>query len=578
VDVDGMHQFPLVAGRFSTRSARVRGTGEQTIRAALDVAGGYSATYQPRVIPGVLSIIPPLLAIVLALVLRQVVISLVAGIWLGSSIVFGYDPLQGFLHVLHHYIVNALADGERISIILFSMLFGGMVGVMSKSGGALGVAEKLSAMAGSARRGMLATWLLGFVVFFDDYANTLIVGNTMRPVTDRLRISREKLAYIVDSTAAPVSSVLFISTWIGYEVGLIDQAMKQAGMMGHTAYALFLDMLPYSFYPLFTLGFVFLLIVMKRDFGPMYRAELRARRDGKLFRDGAQLAVDLTDSSSVAAAEGVRPRWWNAALPIATVLVTALAGLYVTGVEAIGEAGSSDYSIGNIVGQADSYRALLWASLLACVVAIALAVAQRTLSVAAAMEAWFNGIKSMLLAMLILMLAWSIGQITADLHTASYLVELLRGSLDPRLLPALTFLVAAAVSFATGTSWGTMGIMMPLVLPLAVLLGPEAGLDEAHAYTLVLSATASVLAGAVFGDHCSPISDTTILSSMASGCDHIDHVRTQLPYALVPGVAAIVIGLLPSAFNLPLYVLLPLAFLLMLLFIRVFGKQVSLQT
>lgn len=570
--VDGATHALLRNGVFSTKTAEVRGSGQRTLRAELASTAGGSGTRSVRVIPGLLSVLPPLLAIVLALLIRQVVVALVAGIWLGATFIYGYDPFAGFLHVLDVYIVGALADKQHISIIAFSMLFGGMVGVMSKSGGTLGIADKLSRMAHSPRRGMVATWLLGFVIFFDDYANTLIVGNTMRPITDRLHISREKLAYLVDSTAAPVSSLLFVSTWIGYEVGLIDQAMQQAGMLGRNAYAVFLDMMPFSFYPIFTLGFALMLVLMGRDFGPMRKAELRARREGKLYRDGAQLATDLTDSSSVLPAEGIPPRWWNAALPILTVLLVALVSLFITGTDAISSSGSKDYSLGNIIGQADSYRSLLWASLLACVVAIALAVGQKAIGILEAMEAWFNGLKSMLLAMLILTLAWSIGQITADLHTASYLVEVLRGTLDPRWLPVFTFLVAAAVSFATGTSWGTMGIMMPLVLPLAVVLGADGGLDASHAYTLVLGTIASVLAGAVFGDHCSPISDTTILSSMASACDHIDHVRTQLPYALLPALVSLLVGLLPAGFDIPPWYTLPLGFVVMAAAIRYLGS------
>ncbi|MBN1447592.1 MAG: Na+/H+ antiporter NhaC family protein, partial [Bacteroidetes bacterium] len=390
-----------------------------------------------------------------------------------------------------------------------------------------------------------------FLIFFDDYANSLIVGNTMRPITDRLRISREKLAFLVDATAAPVSSVLFISTWIGYEVGLIDSAMRSVDLAAHNAYAVFLDMLPYSFYPILTLLFGFMIAVSGRDFASMAAAEQRARRTGRLFRDGAQLATDLTDSSAVMPAGHVRPRWWNAALPILTVVLGALGGLWYTGTEAIAAAGGNDYGIGNVIGQANSYQALLWASLLSCVVAIALAVGQRILRITEAMDAWFNGLKSMLLAMLILTLAWSIGQITAELHTADFLVQLLKGTLPPRWLPAATFLVAAVISFATGTSWGTMGIMMPIVIPLSVVLGQDAGLAADPAYTVTLGTIASVLAGAVFGDHCSPISDTTILSSMASACDHIDHVRTQLPYALVVAAASLLIGLVPTAYGFP---------------------------
>ncbi|MBR9975922.1 MAG: Na+/H+ antiporter NhaC family protein [Bacteroidetes bacterium] len=544
----------LRGGRFVTKEAVVEGSGEREIRVALerdDPRQQSFTAHSVRVIPGLLSILPPLLAILLALALRQVIVSLFAGVWLGAVFVFDYDVFGSFLRVLDHYIINALATPEHMSIIAFSMLFGGMVGVISKSGGTLGIASKLTRIARSPRGGQLATWLLGFVIFFDDYANSLIVGNTMRPITDRLQVSREKLAFLVDATAAPVTSVLFVSTWIGYEVGLIDAALKSVEFTSRNAYAVFLDMLPYSFYPLFALAFGFMIAVGRRDFGPMAVAERRARETGKLFRDGAQLATDLTDSSAVIPAEDVPARWWNAAIPILVVIIAALGGLWYTGVESIAAAGGTDFGVGNVIGQANSYQALLWASLLSCVVAIALAVGQRILRITEAMDAWFNGLKSMLLAMLILTLAWSIGQITVELHTADYLVDILKGNLPPRWLPAATFVIAAVISFATGTSWGTMGIMMPIVIPLSVVLGQDAGLAVDPAYTVTLGTIASVLAGAVFGDHCSPISDTTILSSMASACDHIDHVRTQLPYALSIGAVALVVGVLPAAYGVP---------------------------
>ncbi|MDT8322641.1 MAG: Na+/H+ antiporter NhaC family protein [Bacteroidota bacterium] len=559
----------LRAGRFQTKAAQRTESGRVTVTWT---EGGLADSRPLRSIPGVLSILPPLLAIVLALLLRQVIVSLFVGVWLGAVFVFDYDPFGGFLRVLDHYIIDALADPDHMSIIAFSMLFGGMVGVISKSGGTLGIASQLTRIARSARGGQLATWLLGFVIFFDDYANSLIVGNTMRPITDRLRISREKLAFLVDATAAPVTAVLFISTWIGYEVGLIDAAMKSVDLQAHNAYAVFLDMLPYSFYPILTLVFGLLIAATGRDFGSMARAEHRAHSSGQLYRDGAQLATDLTDSAAVLPDAGVRPRWWNAAVPIVVVVLGALGGLYYTGHEAIAAAGGDDFSLGSVIGAANSYKAMLWASLLSCVTAIVLAVGQRILRVSEAMDAWFNGLKSMLLAMLILTLAWSIGQITAELHTADYLVQVLKGSLPPQWLPALTFLVAAVISFSTGTSWGTMGIIMPIVIPLSVVLGQDAGLAADPAYGVTLGTIASVLSGAVFGDHCSPISDTTILSSMASACDHIDHVRTQLPYALLVGVVSISVGLIPSAFGLSPWISIVLGAALLGAALRAFGR------
>lgn len=597
VGEEDIREVRIERGEFQSREAAVSGSGQLQLAATFspdrstvphtgiavppDRSGPPNATeftgrHALRSIPGILSILPPLLAIVLALLLRQVIVSLFAGVWLGAVFVFGYDPFAGFLRVLDHYIINALADPDHMSIIAFSMLFGGMVGVISKSGGTLGIADLLTRIARRPRGGQIATWLLGFTIFFDDYANSLIVGNTMRPITDRLRISREKLAFLVDATAAPVTSVLFISTWIGYEVGLIDAAMNQVDLTTQNAYAVFLDMLPYSFYPILTLAFGFLIASSDRDFGAMARAEDRARRSGRLFREGAQLATDLTDSSAVLPDEHVRPRWWNAVFPILTVIIVALGGLWYTGTEAVTAAGSGDYSIGNVIGQADSYAALLWASLLSCVVAILLAVGQRILRITEAMDAWFNGLKSMLLAMLILTLAWSIGEITAELHTADYLVQLLKGSLPPRWLPAATFVVAAVISFSTGTSWGTMGIMMPIVIPLAVVLGQDAGLAADPAYTVTLGTIASVLAGAVFGDHCSPISDTTILSSMASACDHIDHVRTQLPYALLVGAVSILVGLIPTAYGLSPVISYIIGFLLLAGVLRWRGRRTAM--
>ena len=253
-------------------------------------------------------------------------------------------------------------------------------------------------------------------------------------------------------------------------------------------------------------------------------------------------------------AEGISQRWWNGAVPILTVVIVAIIGLYHTGYQNVIGSGGTDFSLGNIIGSANSYESLQWASLASCAVAVILSVSQRLLTVIQAMDAWFNGLKSMLFAMIILTLAWSIGDITQELHTADYLVQILKGSISPQWLPVLTFLIAALVSFATGTSWGTMGILMPIVIPLAFALSSQAGLDSGSLHIIILGSLSSVLAGSVFGDHCSPISDTTILSSMATACDHIDHVRTQLPYAIVAAMVGMLVGNIPTAFGLSPYI------------------------
>lgn len=557
-------------GRANLVGAVVPGSGEVVITAADGAVVGRKTV---TALPGILSILPPFLAIILALTLRQVVVALFSGVWLGTMFMYDYNPLTGLLRVVDRFVVPAIATTDHSAIIVFSLMFGGMVGVISRNGGTFGIADKLIRMARDPRRGQVSAWFLGIVIFFDDYANTLIVGNTMRPVTDRLRISREKLAYIVDSTSAPISSLFFISTWIGYEVGLIDAAIKSIDYHVESAYWIFIDTIPYRFYPILTLFLGFLVAMSGRDFGPMLTAERRARLQGKLTRDNALLATDLTESSGVVPPEGIPLRWWNGVIPILTVLVVGISGLYYTGYQGIVGAGGADFSIGNIIGSANSYQALQWAAFLSCVVAVLMSVTQRLLTLGQAMDAWFHGVKSMLFAMIILVLAWSIGEVTVQLHTADYLVQLLKGVLAPHWLPVLTFMVAALVSFSTGTSWGTMGILMPIVIPLASALSLTAGLSTPELHTIILGTVSSVLAGAVFGDHCSPISDTTILSSMASACDHIDHVKTQLPYALLVALTGMLLGDIPTAFGLPPYISIVASLLVLTGVMFMFGKK-----
>lgn len=543
--------------------------------------GSVRSTAPARAIPGFLSILPPLLAIVLALWLRQVVISLYAGIWLGAVFYFDYDVIGGVFRVIDYFIVKGLSETSHIQIIVFSMLFGGMVGVISKNGGTTGIANLITRYAKTARGGQLATLGMAFVIFFDDYANVLVRGNLMRPITDKLRVSREKLSFIVDAGAATVASIMIISTWIGYEVGLIEQGLKMIGSP-EDAYSVFLQTIPFRFYPIFTLILVFLVGWMGRDFGPMLQAERRARTTGAVMREGSHPAGDPAHATGgdagrldAAAAADVRARWYNGLLPIITILLVGLFGLYKTGTEALAAAGITDYGVGTIISKSDSYAALLWASLSGCIVAIALTVGQGIMKATEALDAWFNGVQSMLLAMLILILAWSIGSVTQELHTADYLVQVMRGSIEPHWLPVLTFLIAAIISFATGTSWGTMAIMMPLVITLGHSMSIEAGLDALNHQIILHGVISSVLAGAVFGDHCSPISDTTILSSMASGCDHVDHVRTQLPYAVLAAVVGMLVGDIPTAYGLSPWVSIAVGSLLLVGFLLVFGKKVD---
>lgn len=529
-----------------------------------------------------ISLLPPLVAIGLALITREVVLSLFAGIWIGALFLMSFNPFGATSQSLD-VLVNSMVNADHVAIIVFSLLLGGMVGVMSRGGGTQGVVDILGKFASTRKRGQIFSWLSALFIFFDDYANTLIRGNALRPMTDRLNISREKLAYIVDSTAAPLAVSAIVTTWIGFEITQIQGALSglaeqttdaalatqlQAG--ADNAFTIFFHSVPYLFYPILALGFVLMTIIMKREFGPMLNAERRAASGNGVIRKGAMPAAD-TSHEALQPIEGKPRRWFNAAYPVLAVIIVALIGLYRTGVAAL-EPGQS--GITAIIGGADPFAALLWASFTGCLVAIVLVVVQKILSVSQAIESLVGGMQSMLMAVIILILAWGLGGITQEIGTGSYLASMFEESLPLSLLPGLVFFIAAITAFATGTSWGTMAILFPVVVPLAISMGAGIGFAGGENYGILLGAISSVMAGAVFGDHCSPISDTTVLSAMSSACDLVDHVRTQLPYALLIAFVALVVGELPAALNWlhPIWGLLA-GFIILYLVLKFYGKD-----
>jgi Na+/H+ antiporter NhaC len=537
----------------------------------------------PTLVPGWYSILPPLAAILMALIFREVVAALFAGVWLGALAVAGFNPFSAFARSVDTFAVPTLADMEagHTQIIVFTMLLGGMVGVIARNGGTMGIVERVAPWASSRKKGKLTTWAAGLAIFFDDYANTLIVGNTMRPITDKLKISREKLAYIVDSTAAPVAALVPISTWVGYEISLIGQGLSiaaeqqsgdpalAASLVASSPFGVFLHSIPYLFYPILALAFVFLTSFTNRDFGAMATAEMRAANDDGVTRPGSTPAVDA-DAPSMATKEGAPHRWWNAAVPVLAVILVVVGGLYHFGRAQVGPEGS----LMDVFSAADPFASLLWGSLAGVTVGILMSVVQRILTVHEAVAAAVSGIKAMVMACVILTLAWSLGDVTAELGTAEYLAQVLRDALPLQLVPVLVFLTAAAIAFATGTSWTTMAILIPLVIPLVVSLGGGVGFDGGVGYSVLLGAISSVLAGSIWGDHCSPISDTTVLSSTAAAVDHVDHVRTQLPYAVLVAVVGMLLGDIGTAVGLPNWIALVGGVAVLYGVLRVWGRQV----
>ncbi len=489
-----------------------------------------------------LAILPPLIAIVLALVTREVLLSLVIAVYAGATIIVG-NPVEGFVELLNTHLVGALTDSWNVSILLFCLLIGGLIGIVDKNGGTKGLASLMVRRAGTKKSALFSTWLLGVAIFFDDYANSLIVGNSMKGITDRMKISREKLAYIIDSTAAPVSSMALISTWVGMELGLIQEGLAQLGVeMG--AYDVFLRSIPYRFYSILALVFVLIIIFTGKDFGPMKKAEEAAMK-ARSHNGGIE--------DSVAAGH-----WYNAIVPILGVIVITVFGLYYNG------GGFEGNSLQEAFSNADASIVLLWSSFAGIVIAWVMSLATRTLKISEIAEAFVEGVKSMVVPSMILALAWTLGSINGELGTAQLMVRVIGDNLPGFLVPLILFLVPAVVAFSTGTSWGTNAIVMPIAIQLSYLTG---GVE------MIIPAVGAVLTGAVMGDHLSPISDTTIMSSMASGCDHIAHVRTQIPYALTVAGVAMVFGFIPAGLGVHPAISLVLAIIALYVVVRAFGRK-----
>ena len=456
-----------------------------------------------------------------------------------------------------------LSDGDHLRVFVFTLLMGGMVGVLYRSGAMLGLVASLSPLAKSRRGGQIVAWALGLIVFFDDYANSLLLGNSMRPLADRLKISREKLAYIVDSTAAPVSGLALISTWVAGEISYIDGGLKviakEAAISG-TAFQVFVETIPYRFYVIFALLFVPMVALMRRDVGPMVKAE-----DEALKATSATMDDEQTETNG---------RWYDAIIPIVVVVLATLWLIFETGKASLIAEDKATDSLRDIFGAGNSYVALVYGSLAGLIVAMLIA-RLRGMKGEDIRSAAATGFAQVIPALAILWLSWVLSGLTKELETGKYLwVVVQQMNLPLWALPTVVFLLASAVAFSTGTSWGTMSILVPLVVQVCYSMVQSVSASDPFDAThhLMLASVGSVLAGAIFGDHCSPISDTTILSSQASGCDHIQHVRTQMPYALLVGSVSIICGTIPVGLGMPPWISLPLGFGSLIFLLRVLGK------
>jgi len=458
---------------------------------------------------GILSVLPPLLALGMAIKTKQVYVSLLLGILLGWTIMSGWNPLTGLI-VSVNEIVGVFGDRDRTLTILLTALIGALIAFMQFSGGMEGFIERVSAggFVNDRRSASVLAWLIGFVIFVEANVGVFVSGPVSRPIFDRLRISREKLAYILDSTAAAKATVIPLNSWGAYIIGLLAAQGIDLPLRAMLA------SIPLNVYALLAILAALLVAITDKNVGPMKEAERRVSEEGKLLRDGAEPLVS-SDVLMLESKSGVPKRTINMLIPIVTLVVAVLIGLFVTG--------------GGNPMNGDGTASVFWALGIGLALAGIAYRVQGIMTFTEITDVFMKGIGGMIPIVILLLFAFVIGDTCRAIGTGDYVARAVEGGLPAAVIPAALFIVSAITSFSTGTSWGTWAIMMPIAIPMIDIIGLHTSL-----------VIAAVLGGGIFGDHCSPISDSTIMSSMSAGTDHIDHVRTQLPYALaIAGVTVV---------------------------------------
>ncbi len=486
------------------------------------------------------SLVPPLVAIVLALITKEVYSSLFVGVLIGALFFAGFNPEVTMTHLVEDGFVNVLADSDNVGIIIFLVVLGTVVCLMNKSGGSAAFGNWAQTHIKSRVGAQMMSVLLGIIIFIDDYFNCLTVGSVMKPVTKKHRVSASKLSYIIDSTAAPVCIIAPISSWAAAVAGFVE---------GEDGFTLFVNSIPYNFYALFTLAFLIGSVILKVDFGPMAKYE-RCAAAGEETDDEAL-------SENIVSNEKGRGKVFDLVFPIIVLIISCIFGMIYTG---------GFFSGANIIdafANCSASLGLSMGSLIALVIIIITYLIRRVVSFKSCMECIPEGFKSMVPAVLILTLAWTLKAMTDSLGAGVFVETVVKeyASSLAFLLPAIIFFIAAVISFATGTSWGTFGILIPIVVSIFDSTDP-----------MMIISISACMAGSVCGDHCSPISDTTIMASAGAKCDHVKHVTTQLPYALTVASISFVMYILASFIRNP-FVCLALGFAVIIGVLLFFKKR-----
>ncbi|MFU8868463.1 Na+/H+ antiporter NhaC family protein [Natronococcus sp.] len=517
---------------------------------------------------GALSLLPPLLAIVLAVATRRPMLSLFLGVWSGAII---YTESLGIGQTFDWIVGAIIADeGFHVQILLFTILLGSGVALIWRLGGATAVRNWATERLETQRTVGLTTWILGLLMFFDDYANTAIVGSTMREISDQFRISREKLSYIVDSTAAPVATI-GLSSWVAFQLSLIAGAYEDLGVDGEapTAFETFVWSIPYNTYALLAIAMVGIVVYTRRDFGEMLDAEHRSWKQGLVSREDATPLQEVEKDLGKPIDD--RPMLRTFFAPVVVLVVVTLAGAFWTGYEswvdeqaeegaattigaAADEAGLVQVLV-DVVGAGDFAGALVWGSFAMVASAIAIGVAYDLFDLGDGVDTVLDGFRLMVTAVTILVLAWSISDVADALGTGDFVAGYVGEAIPLEVLPVVILFVAAFVAFTMGSSWATMGIVTPIAIQVVYEL--------TGSFELMPVVVGAVFSGAIFGDHTSPISDTSVLSSTFTGADLIDHVRTQFYYAATVMVVVVVCYLLYGYLGLSPAIFLPIGLALL---------------
>ncbi len=500
------------------------------------------------------ALLPPLIAIALALITKEVYSSLFIGIVVGGVLYANFNFEGSLVHVVRTGFMETIADPGNIGILIFLILLGSIVAMLNKTGASVAFGRWTTKHIKTRVGAQLCTILLGVLIFVDDYFNCLTVGSVMRPVTDKHNVSRAKLAYLIDATAAPICIIAPISSWAAAVAGFASGAGVNNGM------ELFIRAIPYNFYALLTIVMMIFMAVSKFDYGPMKKHEYNAVTKGDLFTTGKE------DIESAEAVDNPKGRVCDLVIPIIVLVILCMLGMiYTGGFFTEGEEGFRNFA--TAFSNCSAGEGLAYGSFGAIIFAVIFYLCRRVISFKQCMESIPEGFKAMVPAILILCCAWTLKTMTDSLGAKVFVSQLIEGSASGlrMMLPAIIFLIAVGLSFATGTSWGTFGILIPIVL--SVFSGTDGN--------ITIIAISACMAGAVCGDHCSPISDTTIMSSAGAQCRHINHVSTQLPYAMtvagVSFVSYIIAGLIQTWISLPIAIVLMLATLFVLK--AVLGKK-----